>query len=494
MHYKTTTSAIALAAALIASPVLAQPAQDLVVAVPTASIANLDPLGPSGLVQGVMQVNAQLFDTLVKFEDGEYVPSLATEWEASADAKAWTFTLRDGVSFSDGTALDAEDVKASLERVVTLAGPMAGLFRPITAEVVSPTELRLTSELGQGALLGKLSMLAIVPAEKLADETFGVSPVGSGPFKLESFDPSQGIQLSANADYWDGAPELSTVTFRMIPEPAARVTALETGEVHLTWTLSDDQAAALEGNPDVTLDSVTTLANILFWFNSGREAFADVAVRRALREALDIPTIIEALYPNTGAPMKGPLPDAVFGASEQTPFEFKPEEAKAALEAAGWDFNQTVRVLMTNSNYAPLVEAMIADWARIGVNVEIDLQEPAVGTRRLLDLDWDIAIIQPVITSTGDADYNLGRLYTCAANRTGYCDETLDQLLAKASASPDQAERAALYTEAGKIVWDNVVGMYPMNVRQVWGWSSRLEGVKLDPVYKPDLTEVRFAN
>lgn len=494
MQFFKRTSALAIGALMIASPALAQPAQDLVIALPSSSIANLDPLGPSGLVQGNLQVHAQLFDTLVVFRDGEYQPSLATEWQATEDAKSWTFTLREGVTFSDGTALDAEDVKTSLERVVTLAGPLAGLFRPITADVVSPTAIRFTSEAGQGAILGKLSMLAIVPAEKLADEGFGLAPVGSGPFRLESFDPSQGVRLVANADYWNGAPALSSVTFRMIPEPAARTTAIETGEVHLTWTLSDDQVTSLEGNSDIVVESVSTMANILFWFNSGRETFADVAVRRALREAIDFPAIIEALYPNTGAPMSGPLPDDVFGASQQTPFEFKPEESRAALAAAGWDFDQTIRILMNNNTYAPLVEAMIADWARIGVKAEIDLQEPAVGTRRLLDLDWDIAIIQPVVTSTGDADYNLGRLYTCAANRTGYCDEALDTLLAQASASPDQAVRADLYEQAGKIVWDNVVGMYPMNVRQVWAWSARLEGVTLDPVYKPDLTQVRFAN
>src|SRR5690606_12733899 len=162
-----------------------------------------------------------------------------------------------------------------------------------------------------------------------------------------------------------------------------------------------------------------------------------------------------------------------------TPYVYDAAAAKAALEAKGWDFNQTIRILMNNATYRPLVEAIIADWARIGVKGEIDLQEPAVATRRLLALDWDISIIQPVITSTGDPDYNLGRLYTCAANRTTYCDETLDKLLTEASASSDQARRAELYAEAGKIVWDNAVGLFPLEVRQVWAWSAKLDGVKL---------------
>jgi len=475
---------------LLGTAALAQPAQDLVIGLPVASIANLDPHGSTALVQGNLQINAQIFDTLVGFKDGQYVPSLAASWQASPDAKSWTFKLREGVSFSDGSAFDGEDVKASIERVVTLAGPLAGLFRPITVTVTSPTEVVMTSEAGQGALLGKLSVLAMAPTEKLNDQ-FGLAPVGTGPFKVESFDPNQGARLSANAGYWGSKPKLATVTFRPIPEQAARSTALETGEIQLTWTVPDDKVAGLAANPELKVDSVATLANIVMWFNTKR-MFGDVETRRALWQAVDFDAIIGALYANTGAKMTGPLPQAVFGASAQTPYVYDAAAAKAALEAKGWDFNQTVRILMNNSTYRPLVEAIIADWARIGVKAEIDLQEPAVGTRRLLDLDWDISIVQPVITSTGDADYNLGRLYTCAANRTTYCDEALDKLLVAASAEPDQAKRAELYAEAGKIVWDNAVGLFPLDVRQVWAWSARLEGVVLDPIYRPDLTAVHF--
>lgn len=486
-------SAMALAAGLFAAaPALAQPAQDLVIGMPVASVANLDPHGATTNVQGILQVNAQIFEPLVNFVDGEYVPALATEWSANEDATRWTIKLREGVSFSDGSSLDAEDVRASMQRVVELAGPLAGLFKPLSIEIVSPSELVISSEVGQGALLGKLFMLAIAPSEKLGDD-FGLNPVGTGPFVVDAFDPSQGVTLKANPGYWRGAPKLDSVTFRMIPEQAARTTALETGEIQLTWTLPDDQVATLSENPDLVVDTVTTMANIVLWFNSDRPAFADVEVRRALWSAIDFDTIIEALYPNTGSKMEGPLPATVFGASKQTPYVYDADAARAVLEAKGWDFDgTTVGVLMNNTTYKPLVDALLADWARIGVKGEVDLQEPAVGTKRLLDLDWDIAIVQPVITNTGDADYNLGRLYTCAANRTTYCDETLDALLTEAGAISDQARRAELYAEAGKIIWDNAVGMFPMDVKQVWAWSAALEGVRLDAVYKPDLTQIHF--
>jgi peptide/nickel transport system substrate-binding protein len=467
-------------------------AQDLTIGLPVATIANLDPFGANALVQGNIQVAAQIFDTVVTYHDGEYTPSIATEWTSSDDAKQWTFTIRDGVTFSDGSALDASDVKASMDQVVALAGPLAGIFKPLTATVVSPTELSITSEAGQGALLGKMSMLAVGPSELVATDTFGLQPVGSGPFVVDSFDPSAGVELSANPDYWNGAPKLETLAFRMIPEQSARSTALETGEIQLTWTVPDDEVDTLSANPDLVVESTPTLANLVLWFNSSRAQFADAAVRQALWQAVDYQAIIDALYPNTGQAMAGPLPEAVFGASEQTPYEFDPDAAKSALEDAGWDFDQTIKILMTANTYQPFVEAVIADWAKIGVKAEVDLQEAAVGTQNLLALNWDVAIIQPVITSTGDADYNLGRLYPCAAKRTGYCNPDLDTLLAEAGSSPDQAAREDLYDQAGGIIWDEAVGMFPMTVVQVWAWSSALEGVQLDPIYKPNLTQVQF--
>lgn len=140
-----------------------------------------------------------------------------------------------------------------------------------------------------------------------------------------------------------------------------------------------------------------------------------------------------------------------------------------------------------------MVEAVVAEWAKIGVKAEADLTEAAVGSKRVLELDWDMVII-PVVTSTGDADYNLGRLYTCAANRTGYCDSELDALLAEAGSIADQDRRRELYEEAGGIIWDNAVGMYPMTITQVWAWASSLDGVQPSPVYKPDLTKISVGN
>jgi peptide/nickel transport system substrate-binding protein len=469
-------------------------AQDLAIGIPAISVPNLDPFGTTALGQGQFQVTAQIFDYMVNYVDGEYVPSIATEWESSDDAKEWTITIREGVTFSDGSELSAEDVKASVDQVITLAGPLAGIFKPLVFTVDSPTQVTITSELGQGALLGKLSMLPVGPSELIASPDFGLNPIGSGPFIVDAFDPSGGVDLVANEDYWNGRPLLDTVSFKMIPEAAARNTALETGEIQLTWGVPDDAVAALSSNTGLVVDSTPTLANILIWPNSGRPGLSDPDVRGALVKAVDWETLITTLFPNTGATMEGPLPLDVFGSSVQTPYEYDPEAAKDALDKAGFDYAQTFEMLGGGSIYEDLLRAIISDWAKIGVTVELQTLEPAVSSQRLLALDWDFAVVQPVNTSTGDADYNLGRLYTCAANRTGYCNPELDELLTAAGSSVDMAEREELYTEAGKIIWDETVGIFPMTVVHVWAWRAGLEGVIVDPIYKPDLTKIQFTS
>ncbi len=483
-----------LALALLAATSLTAVAQaaDLKIGLGVATIANLDPTGTVNLSQGNMQALKQIFDTLVVYDNGAFVPSVATEWTSSEDAKEWTFKLRDDVVFSDGSKLEADDVVASAARLVENAGALAGIFKPLTLTAVGPHELKVTSETGQGALLGKLSMLGIAPSELVATEDFGLKPVGSGPFVVSSFDPNTGVELDANPNYWGGAPKIDGISFKLIAEQSARLTALETGEIDLAWDIPEDQFARISALPNIETVLQPTMSNVFVWFNSSRDVFAKPEVRRAFWKAVDYAGIVEALYPNTGTLMEGPLPADVFGASIQTPYPYDPEAARADLEAAGYDFSQPVRILMNNPTFLTFMQAVVADWQKIGINADVDLVEAAVGSKRVLELDWDMVAIN-VVTSTGDADYNLGRLYTCAANRTGYCDETLDQLLAEAGSTPDQDKRVELYNEAGKIVWDQAVGMYPMTVTSIWAWNDKVDGVVPSPILKPSFKDVTIA-
>ncbi|MFD0476589.1 ABC transporter substrate-binding protein [Nonomuraea thailandensis] len=309
---------------------------------------------------------------------------------------------------------------------------------------------------------------------------------------MDRFAPGEVLSMSANAKHWGGAPKLGHLDVRTIPDLSARLTALRTGEVDVVWGIPDDQLPTLSGADGLTVKTVPSTAVFTMWFNSSVPALKTAEVRRALWQSVDFATIIKQLYPQTGALSDGLVAPAVLGYAKQQPVTHDTQAAKAALEAAGFDFSKKLRLQFSDAEFRPFVQAVASGLAAAGVQVDVLEKEKAVFTEDLLALNWDINF-QQLATPTYDAASNLGRLYTCAAKRTGYCNKELDKLLAEAGASPDEAERADLYGQAGKIIWADAVGMYPMTVQLAYSWRSRVTGFTPDPSGLPDFSHVRLA-
>jgi peptide/nickel transport system substrate-binding protein len=170
----------------------------------------------------------------------------------------------------------------------------------------------------------------------------------------------------------------------------------------------------------------------------------------------------------------------VFGYAPQEPVEYDPEAAKQALVDAGFDFDTTLRFHYSQTQLRQWVDSVVSDLAAVDVKVEALEKEQAVYTEDLMALNWDINI-QQVGTLGLDASYNLGRLYTCAAERTGYCNPELDKLLKRAGTSVDPAEREAAYAEATELIWNEAVGMYPMFVNNLFATRTSVSGFEADP-------------
>lgn len=447
---------------------------DLAVAGPIP-IENLDPHGPASMDAGTQLAARAIFSQLVvSTGSGEFEGELAESWEPNADASEWTFALREGVEFSDGTPVTAADVVASFERVLAGEGPLAGNFGGYTVAAPDESTVVFTSAAPDAAFLGKISSFFVTP-QAAAEDGFFQDPIGSGPFVVESFEPGATLRLTPNAGYWDGEPALDSLEFQSIPEVAARMTALQTGEVDVTWSMPDDQIAQLKSNSDITVEKVPSPGVLTMWMNSSTPALQDPAVRRALWQAVDFESIIGSLYPETGTPADSPISPTVLGYAPQEPVAYDPEAAKAALDAAGFDYSTVIRWQFSQANFRNFVDAVVSDLADIGVTVEPQEKEQAVFLEDLLALNWDMNLQQ--IGSQGfDAATNLGRLYTCEANRMGYCNEELDQILAEAGSTSDTAQREELYAQAIDIIWNDGVGMYPMFVEQPYAWRTGVEG------------------
>jgi peptide/nickel transport system substrate-binding protein len=461
----------------------------------TYPIESLDPDSPSGgSATGTQLASQAIFSRLLRPRpDGSLQGDLATSWKPDASATQWTFTLRQGVKFSDGKPLTADDVAASFKRLIDLKSTNAANFAGYTMTATSPSEVVLKAAKPDAAVPYKLATFYVLPGSLTGENpAFFQKPVGSGPFKVEKFDSSGTLVLVPNPGHYGGAPHLGRVTIRKMPELAARLTALRTGEVDLIWGIPDDQLAQLQGDSNLKVATVPSTAVFTMWFNSSMPTLKEAKVRRALWQAVDFATIIKRLYPQTGTLADAPVSPVTLGYVPQEPVRHDPVAAKAALTAAGFDFSTKLRLQFANAEFRPFNQAIVSDLQKIGVQVDLLEKEQAVFTKDLLALNWDINF-QQLSNPTYDAANTLGRLYPCAAKRNGYCNPDLDKLLAAAGASADSKERVKLYGEASKIIWEDAVGMFPMAVKYAYTWNHRVTGVTPDPNGLPDFAGMQVS-
>jgi peptide/nickel transport system substrate-binding protein len=442
---------------------------------PTESI---DPNGPLAIDGGTRVASMQLYSPLLQtVGPGDFEPKAAEKWEVNDTATEFTFTLRDGITFSDGSPITGQDVATSFERTVAAKSPFSANFVKVGVKATDDV-VTFTPAAPDPGLLAKLTGVMITPAGATED-SYRAKPVTSGPFKVESFTPGGDLVMVPNDKYWGDKPKLDRLTIRSIPEVAARVTALETGELDVIWGISDDQVKQLSGNSEVQVVSATGSAVLTMWMNASTPALGKPEVRRALWQAVDFDKKIKALYPESGEPADSVIAPTVFGYAPQERVTYDPEAAKQALVDAGFDFDTTLRFHFSQAQFRQWVDSVVSDLAAVGVKAEALEKEQAVYTEDLLSLNWDINI-QQVGTLGLDASYNLGRLYTCAAKRTGYCNPQLDEMLTRAGTAFDPAEREAAYAEATKLIWNEAVGMYPMFVKNLFATRTTVSGFKPD--------------
>jgi len=469
----------------------AESPSELTVASPM-SVASIDPHGAGSGDRPTITVAQHIFDTLVVRDGADFAASLATEWDNS-DPLVWRFNLVEDAEFHDGTAVTAADVVASYERLIELKGPLASTWAPVESVVAEDEHtVVFTTATPMGTFLSNLALLFVAPAASLDDPDFFLKPVGSGPFAVESFTQGDRTVLTRNDDYWGESAKVDRLVIREIPEVSSLVAALETGEVDLTWGIAPDQIPTVQGIADVTLESLPSFQYYMNWFNSSREPFTDPNVRRALWHAVDVESLVAQLFPDAANVASAPIPSTVFGWAAQSPYEYDPELAKKMLADAGYPdgFDFALDLSVGGGPQIRLIaQTMISDWQAIGINVELQEKERAVWLEDLLALNWDSnLLINSVLT--GDADFTLGRLYPSAANRTGYANPELDELLAAAKATVDQDERLELYDRANAIIWDDAVGIFPMELLANYAWSSEVVGFTPDPNETPRFTAV----
>lgn len=478
------------------------------------------------------RVTKQVLEGLLEFEPEsfELTPGLAHDWNVSDDGLTYTFYLEEGVTFHDGTDFNAEAVKTNFERwsdpeheyaftdeeyVYSMYGTMFGGFKGDEGHVieeinvVNDHEIQFVLNQPLGFFLQNMGMSYFALTSPAALEEYGSkineNPVGTGPFKFVSWSKDDSIILDKFEDYRvEGLPKLDRVIFEVIPDNAARLIALRSGEIDIMDGLNPDDAAAVETEEGLELLTRTENNVGYLGFNTQKEPFDKVELRHAVNYAIDKQAIADALYAGYATTAKNPLPPGYLGYNEDVePYAYDPDKARELLAEAGFEEGLEIELwtmpvarpyMPDPETVAQIIQNNLAD---VGINANIVreewapyLEKTSQGEHQLYMLGWS--------GTNGDPDYFLSSLLhgsnVGSSNREFYQNDEVDELLDAAKRAVDQDERAELYAKAQELISADSPMVTLVHSRPVMATTSNVLNYVPHPSTSESLAEVELQN
>ncbi len=509
---------VVVAAALLsgAATAIAQTPPNVLVVGQIAEPKSLDPQAVTAVNDFRILMN--VYDGLVRYKSGtlEVEPALATSWTISADGTEYTFKLRRGVKFHDGSDFDAADVEFNFDRMLdenhpyhhTGPFPLSFFFSAIEdVEAVDASTVRFKLNAPYAPFLSNLAYPTglIVSPESVQehDKEFGRNPSGTGPFKFAEWESNAKVVVTRNADYWDGAPSLEAVVFRPITDGNTRVAEMLSGGLDVMVEIPPDSVAQFNGNGFNLLEQ----AGPHLWFlilNAKEGPFADKRVRQAINYAIDKKTLVEQVLQGTAEVASGPTPPAFSWAYNESlqPYPYDPRKAKQLLQAAGHE-NASLTFYVTEGGSGmldpvPMGTAIQADLAKVGIDVKIETYEwntflgkvnPGLeGKADMAEMAWmtNDPDTLPYLALRTDAWPDKGGF-----NSGYYSNPEVDKLLEAARQSTDQAERAKLYQQMQEIVYEDAPWAFIANWKQNAATSDSVRDFELQPSFFLLLKDVK---
>jgi peptide/nickel transport system substrate-binding protein len=450
-------------------------------------------------------LDAQIFESLLRVKPGtlELEPWLATAWEGSADGLTWTFTLREGVTFHDGTPFDAEAVKFNYDRQFDPANEYYALGQWSAATyfdfiesvtVVDPKTVQFVLTNTFNKFEYRMAGFSIVSPTGVQThrEAFAENPVGTGPYRFDRWDKGQQVVLVANESYWGMAPTLGQVVFRAITEAGARTAALLGGETHIAVEITSETMQQLQ--TDDAFQVVTGPTGAL-WFlamNVENPHFTDVRVRQALNYAIDKETIVSAILNDTATIAYGPLSPAYteYNPAVESMYPYDPERARALLAEVGWSEDTSVTFYCSIGGSGMLapeeMATVIQDNLReVGFTTDIIVQEFVtwMDTIRAPDNDltvmsWNVTPAEPDALFSGVlAEGGLPPGF----NTSYWVNAEAEDLIALGRTSLDAAAVKDAYFRVQAIVMEEVPIVPVCHRQQIYGVSARVQGFAAVP-------------
>jgi peptide/nickel transport system substrate-binding protein len=465
---------------------------DLVVGV-VLEPPHLDPTaGAAAAIDEVLYAN--VFEGLTRISpQGEVLPDLAESWTVSDDGKAYTFKLHSGVKFHDGTDFGADDVKFSLDRARAEGSTNAqkGLFAAIdTVEVVDPATVKVTLKNPQGLFLYNMGVGdAVIVAPESADGN-KEKPIGTGPFKFDSWAKGSSIKLSRAEEYWGDPVALDKVEFRIIPDAAAAVPAMLSGDVQAFPFFPPDAIDQVTSDPRFKVVVGATEGETILSINNKKPPFDKLEVRQAIASAIDRKAVIDAASNGLGQPIgsfMSPANPAYVDLTGAYPHDLA--KAKEYLKAAGLEDGFSATIKLPPPPYARLGGEVIASHLReIGINLEIIPVEWADWLSKVFtDKDYDLTIVSHTEPNDIDIFSRLGYYFQ-------YENPEFNKLIEELGVTNDDAKRKEILGAAQKILAHDVPAVFLFELPKVGVWDAKLEGLWDNaPIQANDLTKVKWA-
>ncbi len=459
-----------------------------------------------------------LYDRLVTFdEELNFNPQLAESWEISDDQTSVTFKLRAGATFHDGTPINAEAIKANVERMMDaeINNTNRPLWDPIAgADVVDDLTVTIRTKGPYALLLNTLahgSGAIVSPAalEANGQDSMTQNPVGSGPYKMDSFEPGQELVLVPYEGYWGGKPPLDRIVLRYIPEAATRVAALKSGSVDVIDGVPTHLIASIEEDSGLQILSGPSLRPMGFAMQTTKPPLDQKAVRQALNHAVPVDAIADKLFFGYAKPSDAPLAFNTFGYRGNERYDHDPEKAKALLAEAGYtdsdgdgmvekDGEALSLTLLTPegqfSSDVQITEVVANSLKAVGIDASIEKIEKGAFWDALrvpvAEASWDLGMFG-FNPSNASGSYHLDSLFTSNDDNVGrpsvwniarYQNADVDALLAEAKGTVDPDKRAMLLGDAQEIIWDEAPYIWLQVNDIVSAASADVKGVEVWPI------------
>jgi glutathione transport system substrate-binding protein len=502
--------AAAVVAALAAGPALA--AKDVVFAV-ASTFTTTDPYDANDTLSQAMAKS--FYEGLYGFDkDMKMIPVLAESHTVSADGLTYTFKLRRGVKFHDGTDFKADAVKATLDRVTNPDNKLKryNLYSNIArTEVVDDYTARVVLKTPFSAFLNQLAhpsgvMISPAALAKYGNKDIAFNPVGTGPFKFVEWKSTDYLKVAKFDGYWKkGYPKVDSITWKPVVDNNTRASVMQTGEAHFTFPVPYEMAEVLKAKPELEVVAAPSIVLRYLSMNTQQKPFDNPKVRQAVAYAINKEAVAKVAFNGYAAPAEGVVPAGVEYAVKLGPWPYDLAKAKQLLAEAGYPngFETELWSAYNHTTANKVTQVIQQQLQQVGIKTRITLleagqrvekveswQDPKTAPVRLYYVGWS--------SSTGEADWALRPLLYGGSwppslfNTAYYKNDKVDADIKGAQLTTNTAEKAKLYEDAQKLIWADAPWAPLVTERLLSVHNRKLSGVYVIPDASFNFTEIDF--